>query len=171
MNYPKGGSKRAREIMRRVEQLKENKIFELFERNIDIEIVTEIYDEFKCKFHIGDDTYFFHARDENKIYPNFIRYGWHITFGIVGPDKYKLTNKNIPFKVLNGVKKCYDIFIKKYHPNRMSFIAEGEKKSILYLNIFGKNYKINKKISGLESYSGEIPYLFMIDELPTKLKI
>jgi hypothetical protein len=77
--------------------------------------------------------------------------------------KYKLTNKNIPFKVLSSVNRCFEIFIEKYNPDRMSFIAEGDKKAQIYLKLFS-GYNISKIESGLESLSGEIPYLFMIDK-------
>jgi hypothetical protein len=141
------------------------KIFELFDFDYDINVIIEDKDEFKCSFSINGEEYFFHARDENKMYPDFIKYGWHLSFGTLGPDKYKLTGKNIPFKVLSGVKRCYEMFIKKYDPNRMSFIAEGEKKATLYLSMFGKEYKVTKRESGLESYSGDTPYLFMLDKI------
>ena len=57
--------------------------FELFNYNIGINIITESKDEFKCSFNIYNDAYFFHARDENKINPESIRYGWHLSFGIL----------------------------------------------------------------------------------------
>jgi len=140
------------------------KLFELFNQTFDIDVVIELIDEFKCQFRIDEDEYFFHARDENKMFPESIRYGWHLTFGIVGLDKYKLTEKGIPFKVLSGIKQSFFMFIDKYHPDRLSFIAEGEKKAQLYLGLFGNEYNIDKIDSGLDSFSGPIPYLYMIDK-------
>lgn len=141
------------------------RLFELFDQSYDINIVTELNDEFKCQFSIDNDEYFFHARDENKMFPESIRYGWHLTFCIVGPDKYKLTEKGIPFKVLSGVKESFLMFIDKYDPNRMSFIAEGEKKALIYLRLFdSNNFTINKVDSELESLSGYTPFLYEIDK-------
>jgi hypothetical protein len=140
--------------------------FELFNYNsynIGINVEVEDKDEFKCLFKIGNDEYFFHARDENKIQPETIRYGWHLSFGIVGPNKYNLTGKNIPFKVLSSVNKCFEMFVEKYNPDKMSFIAEGDKKAQIYLNLF-KGYDISKRESGLDSLSDYTPYLFMINK-------
>lgn len=141
------------------------KLFELFNQIFNIDKEIELEDEFKCQFKIDDDTYFFHARDENKMFPESIRYGWHLTFGIIGPDKYKLTEKGIPFKVLSGIKQCFFMFIDKYNPDKLSFIAEGEKKAQLYLSFFNDNYNIDKIDSGLKSFSGPTPYLYMINKL------
>ena len=99
------------------------------------------------------------------MFPETIRYGWHLTFGVVNDNKYDLTNKGIPFKVLSGVKNCYTMFIDKYKPIKMSFIAEGDKKASLYLTFFDSKYfDIDKKDSGLDSFSRYTPYLYMIDK-------
>ena len=141
------------------------KLFELFNIKHDIDILIKDNDEFKCQFNIDSDNYFFHARYENKIFPESIRYGWHLSFGIVNNDKYKLTHKGIPFKVLSGIKECFYMFLDIYKPEKMSFIAEGDKKAFLYLKLFDTNdYNIDKINSNLDSLSGEIPYLFMIDK-------
>lgn len=141
------------------------KIFEVFNTDYDIRVLLQLPDEFKCEFTIDGDDYFFHARDENKMFPEFIRYGWHLIFGIIGPDKYKLTGKGIPFKVLSAVKKCFDMFMKDYQPEKISFIAEGETKASVYLKIFTLNGdKIEKRDSGLESFSEYPAILYMIDK-------
>lgn len=148
------------------EEKKEIKTFELFTFSNDIKVIVNLPDEFKCSFVIGSDEYFFHARDENKMFPEFIRYGWHLTFGIVSNDKYKLTNKNIPFKVLSGVKECFKMFIDKYKPSSVSFIAEGESKANIYLKMLVDDGDVVKSSnSGLKSYSEYPAILYMIDKM------
>ena len=138
--------------------------FKIFESSSN-DIVIDLDDEFKCISNINDDTYFFHARYENKIFPKNIRYGWHISFGILNDKKYLITNKNIPFKVLNFVSNCYKTFLLKYKPIKISFIVEGEKKARIYLNyLVSTNDTINKKDSNLDSYSDDKPILYMIDK-------
>lgn len=130
-----------------------------------MKIEIQLIDEFKTESIIDNDIYFFHARYENKIFPKSIRYGYHLTFGIKNNDKYKITNNNIPFKVFKNIKESFYYFLKKYNPEKISFIVEGDKKEFIYLSIFDtKLYYINKIKSGLESLSGEIPYLIIIDK-------
>lgn len=79
--------------------MKNLKTYELFTSDIDIDIVVENKDEFKTEFIIDGDLYFFQARYENLMFPEFIRYGWHVGFGKgYGKDKYLKTDKNIPLK-------------------------------------------------------------------------
>lgn len=55
-----------------------------------------------------------------------------------------------------------DIFIEKYHPEKLSFIAEGDARANIYLKL--KGYNIRKEESGLDSLSGEVPYIFKLDK-------
>ena len=110
------------------------------------------------EFKVGKDLYFFKCEKENIVEPKHIRYGWHISFGIVDDNEYVQTNKNIPFKVLSKVKNLFNQFLLTHKPHKFSFIAEGEQKVKIYTNMVrGYNYK--KEHSGLGSFSNEIPYL------------
>ena len=57
------------------------------------------------------------------------------------------------------IKQALQMFIRRYKPQKMSFIAEGDAKANIYLTFF-KGYDIQKEESGLDSLSGKTPYLF-----------
>ncbi|CAG7581283.1 MAG: hypothetical protein SLAVMIC_00765 [uncultured marine phage] len=136
---------------------------ELFDPvKVRFNILVEENDEFKVEFEHDGETYFFQARDENKMYPESIRFGWHLGFGRgQGDDKYSLTGKGTPFKIFSIIKQALDLFINKYNPQKMSFIAEGDAKANIYLSFF-KSYTIEKEETDLDSFSGKPPYLFKI---------
>lgn len=145
------------------------KQFELFQYDIDLQIITQNENEFKVEFEINSDIYFFQARKEDILFPeekweieNKLRGGWHLGFGI-GEDKnkYLLTNKGNQFKVFSAVKKSLDLFEKLYKPKRLSFISEGDTKSKIYLSFF-KDHKVEKENIDLPSLSGKTPYLYKI---------
>lgn len=144
--------------------IKTNELFDSLET--EFKVIIDDIDEYKVEFEYKNDTYFFQARYENKIEPKDIRYGWHLSFGKgYNKDKYDLTNKGYSFKIISIIKKVLNIFIEKYNPNKMSFIAEGKSKANIYLSFFKNNYKIKKEESGLESYSGKTPWLFKLEKI------
>lgn len=140
------------------------KVYENFRDNINIE--SESLDEFKTSFVIDGDEYWFSASNEDKVFPEHIRYGWHLSFGFgSGDSKYLPTNKGNHFEVFSSVKKSLDLFMNKYSPNKISFISEGESKSNIYLGILDKyGYEVNSRDSKLDSLTGEIPILYMLDK-------
>ena len=131
-----------------------------------VKVVVNQSDEFKTEFVIDGEKYWFQARDENKIYPEFIRYGWHLGFGRgSGEDKYLPTNKGKQFEVFSAVKYSLDKFIKEVNPNKMSFIAEGESKANIYVKLVSDyGYTMSKGDSGLDSLTGKPPILFKLDK-------
>jgi hypothetical protein len=138
------------------------KLNELFDSSLDYDIIVDEPDEFKVQFEFDGDMYFCHFRYENKIFPEHIRYGWHWTFGVGQDDnKYLLTNKNKPYKILSTIKKCVDEFVDRYNPSKISYIVEGEKKANLYLKFFN-GYDVEIEDSKLDSLSGDNPLLYKL---------
>lgn len=136
--------------------------FNLFESVNLIEPIIENKNEFKTLFQVKGVTYFFQARNEELIQPDFIRYGWHIGFGVDGiKDKYIKTGFGYPFKILPLVLESFRLFINKYNPEKMSFISEGDTKTGIYNNFINKigDFDMTKEDSKLDSFSGEIPWL------------
>lgn len=140
------------------------KFNELFDYKTDLNIVVDTDEEFKIEFNINNKLYFFQARQENLMFPESIRFGWHLGFGKgYGEDKYLPTKEGIPFKVLSVVRQGLDMFMDKHNPDKLSFISEGDTKTSIYLKMFSKyQYNIDKTNSGLDSLTGEIPYLYKL---------
>jgi len=115
-------------------------------------------------FKIKNDVYFLMAESEDIVEPKHIRFGWHISFGIVKNECYIPTNNNIPFIVLYEVKKAFEEFLIIFNPSKISYIAEGRSKSKIYKNIiycfdFMENFNYSIEHSDLEPLTDEIPYL------------
>ena len=130
----------------------------------NIRVITEESNEFKTNFIINGDEYWFQARDEEKMYPEHIRYGWHLGFGRgQGEDKYLPTGEGKQFEVFSALKESLDIFVHTYNPPKMSFIAEGETKANIYLKLLTKyGYKVTKEDAKLDTLTGKVPILFKL---------
>lgn len=102
------------------------KLFELFNRPAEINIMTAGIYLFKAAFHVGDRTIVFRG-DKNSAGI------WYLSFYQLGSgfenQVYDMTNDGGEFDVMSTVKKLMDIFIEKYQPKEILFSASKSEDS------------------------------------------